>query len=72
MEESVCVHFSFVWFVYVPMIYIYIYIYIYIFHTYVARYSLFVMKVPLNTNKTKKRSKTVLGDPVKPVDFLSP
>ena len=53
MEESVCVYFSFVRFVYVP---------IcsprrpteYIFHIPMTRYSLFVLKVSLNTNKTKQ------------------
>jgi len=47
VEESVCVYFSFVWFVYVspgPTQYI--------FHTSMTRYSLFVLKVSLNTNKT--------------------
>jgi len=50
VEVSVCVYFSFVWFVYVPMCpppcpteYI--------FHTSMTRYSLFVLKVSLNTNK---------------------
>jgi len=52
VEESVCVYFSFVWFVYVAMCspgptqYI--------FHTPMARYSLFVLKVPINTSKTQK------------------
>jgi len=53
MEESVCVYFSFVWIVCVPMCppgptqYN-------IFHTPMKRYSLFVLKVSLNTNKTNK------------------
>ena len=52
VEERVCVYFSFVWFVYVAMCssgptqYI--------FHTPMARYNLFVLKVSLNTNKTKQ------------------
>jgi len=49
VEESVCVYFSFVWFVYVPMCYPGPTQYI--FHTLMTRYSLFVMKVSLNTNK---------------------
>jgi len=52
VEESVYVYFSFVWFVYVPMCspdptqYI--------FHTSMTWYSLFVLKVSLNTNKTNQ------------------
>jgi len=50
VEESVCVYFSFVWFVCVlvcsPRPYT-----IYIFHTPTTRYSLFVLKASLNTNK---------------------
>ena len=53
VEESVCVCFSFVWFVYVPMCSAGPTQYI--FHTPMARYSLFVLKVPLNTNKTNKQ-----------------
>jgi len=60
VEESVCVYFSFVWFVYVPMCpppgptqYI--------FHTPMTRYSLFVLKVSLNTNKTNKQNKSQGG-----------
>jgi len=50
--ERVCVYFSFVWFVYVAMCppgHTQ-----YIFHTPMARYSLYVLKVPLNTNNTNK------------------
>jgi len=53
--KSVCVYFSFVWFVYVavshpcPMKYL--------FHTRMARYSLFVLKMPSNTNKTNKTTR---------------
>ena len=54
VEERVCVYFSFVWFVYVAMCppgptqYI--------FHMPMARYSLYVQKVPLNTEQTKETS----------------
>ena len=53
MEERVCVYFSFVWFVYVAMCspgptkYI--------FHMPMARYSLYVLKVPLNIKQTNKQ-----------------
>ena len=56
VEERVCVYFSFVWFVYVavcpppsgPTQYI--------FHTPMAWYSLYVLKVPLNTKQTNTQS----------------
>jgi len=53
VKESVCVYFSFVWFVYVPMCSPRPYT-IYTFHTPMTWYSLFVLKVSLNTNKTNK------------------
>jgi len=31
----------------------------YIFHTHMARYSLFLLKVPLNTNKTNKQNRVI-------------
>jgi len=59
-RECLCVYF-FVWFVYVP---------VcspsptqYIFHTPMTQYSLFVLKVSLNTNKTNKQLESALcGD----------
>ena len=64
--KSVCVYFSFVWFVYIaacslpgPTQYI--------FHTPMARYSLSLLKVPLNTkqaNKLKLRSKFRINRPI--------
>jgi len=48
------VYFSYVWFVYVPMCSPWPYT-IYISYTPVTRYSLFVLKVSLKTNKTKKK-----------------
>jgi len=54
VEERVYVYFSFVWFVYVAMCsprptqYI--------FHTPMARYSIHVLKVPLNTKQTNKQT----------------
>ena len=49
----VCMYFSFVWFVYVAMCSPGTTQYI--FQSPMARYSLFVLKVPLNTNKTNKQ-----------------
>ena len=51
VEESVCVYFSFVWFVYVAMYSPRPYT-IYIFHTPMAWYSLYVLWVPLNPKQT--------------------
>jgi len=50
VEKHVCVYFSFVWFVYVAMCSANPTQYI--FHTPMARYSLYVLKVPLNTKLT--------------------
>ena len=59
LEESVCVYFSFVWFVYVPMCppcptqYI--------FQTPMTRYSLFVLKVSLNSNQPTSMQQWLLA-----------
>ena len=58
VEEHVCVHFSFIWFVYVSMCSLRPGPTQYIFHTPVARYSLYVLKVPLNTKQTNKHCLT--------------
>ena len=53
VEERVCVYFSFVWFVYVAMCFPGPTQYV--FHTPIARYSLYVLKVPLHTKQTNLR-----------------
>jgi len=60
VEESVYVCFSFVWFVYVAMCSPPSGPTQYIFHMPIARYSLFVLIVPLNTNKTNKPLHTAI------------
>jgi len=52
VEERVCVYFSLVWFVYVvfhPALHKY---------TPIGRYSLYELKVPLNTKQANKQTKT--------------
>jgi len=53
-SPGVCVYFTFVWFVYVPMCFPGPTQYI--FHMPMTRYSLFVLKMSLNTNKTNKHT----------------
>ena len=55
MEERVCVYFSFVWFVNVAMCFPRPTQ----FHTPMARYSLYVLKVLLNTKQTNKQTNSV-------------
>ena len=61
MEESVYVYFSFVWFVYVAMFPLGPTQYV--FHTPMARYSLYVLKLPLNTKQTDKQYQRRLYSP---------